>query len=483
VTFNCSNNTIETVLEHNAMSLFRCYKLTLVMLASIALTGCASYQAIETTAIDEQLNLPDSFSLTGQGTALDKGWLAFEDAQLNLLIEQALAENFSLRSSFSRVKKAQAIKKQVNSQRGINVSAALQSSIFDRRADNSNDSNSQYTGALSASYEVDLWGELEAAYDAADFDYIASQQDYRAAAISLSAEVATTWYELLAAEKSLVVYRQQLAVNESILILAQEQFINGVTTISDSTQQAAQVASSKAALANQKAIVDALRHSLNVLLGNNVNKPLATEVAQLPSLPPLPATGIPSAVLTKRPDIYSQWLEVQSTQQDVAQAIAARYPSLSIGLTTESIVTSAADLFSNWTTSLLASLVVDLWTGGKNAALVEEKRAAVEEAVNDYSQLLLEAIKETEDALSNERYIKQRLEHLRQQRELTYQALDQLKTYYINGSSTFTELLNSLTSAQSLDIDVIEVNQRLIANRISLYRTLSAGWEMPVHMN
>ena len=192
------------------------------------------------------------------------------------------------------------------------------------------------------------------------------------------------------------------------------------------------------------ATVDALKHSLNVLLGNSANQLIDTESAQIPSLPPLPVTGIPSAVLAQRPDIQSQWLEIQSTQQEVAQAIAARYPSLSIGLTTESIVTSAADLFSSWTTTLLASLAAELWTSGNNAAVVEEKRAGVEQAVSDYAQLVLEAIQETEDALSNERYVEQRLKHLQQQRALTYQALEQLKTYYINGSSTFTELLSNL---------------------------------------
>lgn len=455
--------------------------LTVTLLVSISLTGCASYQVVEMTAIDkqldEQLKLPESFSLQGQAVLQDKSWLVFQDAQLNALIEQALADNFSLRSRFARVKKARAIRTQVNSERGLKVSADLQRSYSDNNTFD-NRSN-QYAGTLSASYEVDLWGELEAAYATADFDYIASQQDYRAAAITLSAEVAITWYELLAAEKSLAVYQQQLAVNEDILILAQEQFINGVTTISDSTQQAAQVASSKAALANQQASVDALKHSLNVLLGNSAGQLIDTESAQIPSLPALPVTGIPSAVLAQRPDIQSQWLEIQSTQQEVAQAIAARYPSLSIGLTTESIVTSAANLFSSWTTTLLASLAVELWTSGNNAAVVEEKRASVEEAVSDYGQLVLEAIQETEDALSNERYVEQRLKHLQQQRALTYQALEQLKTYYINGSSTFTELLSILNTAQGLDIEVIDVNQTLIANRITLYRTLSAGWEMP----
>ena len=227
--------------------------LTVTLLVSISLTGCASYQAVEMTAIDkqldEQLKLPESFSLQGQAVIQDKSWLVFQDAQLNALIEQALADNFSLRSRFARVKKARAIRTQVNSERGLKVSADLQRSYSDNNT--SDNRSNQYAGTLSASYEVDLWGELEAAYATADFDYIASQQDYRAAAITLSAEVAITWYELLAAEKSLAVYQQQLAVNEDILILAQEQFINGVTTISDSTQQAAQVASSKAALASQ----------------------------------------------------------------------------------------------------------------------------------------------------------------------------------------------------------------------------------------
>ena len=82
--------------------------LTVTLLVSISLTGCASYQVVEMTAIDkqldEQLKLPESFSLQGQAVLQDKSWLVFQDAQLNALIEQALADNFSLRSRFARVK-------------------------------------------------------------------------------------------------------------------------------------------------------------------------------------------------------------------------------------------------------------------------------------------------------------------------------------------------------------------------------------------
>jgi NodT family efflux transporter outer membrane factor (OMF) lipoprotein len=448
----------------------RCRLSAIGILLSIGLLGCANQPSV-LTEVDEQINLPNSFSLPGQDLIQEKWWLAFHDEKLNTLIDLALTNNFDLRSSFAAVQKAQAVKKQAGGDRGLNVGADFQlRDVNDVK---------QYTGSIEASYELDLWGELRAASDSANFDFIASQQDYRTAAISLSAEVATTWYELLAAEQALAVYQQQLTVNEDILTLAQEQFVNGVSTISDSTQQAAQVASSRAGLANQQATVQVLRHSLNVLLGREVNYPIDTESAALISLPPLPITGIPSEILAQRPDIMSQWFDIKSKQAEVAEAVASRYPSLSLGLTRQGLSASASDLFTSWSTTLIASLAVDLWTSGKNTAIIEERRASVEGSVNDYGQMVLEAVKETEDALSRERYTKQRLDHLELQHELTYQALEQLKSYYINGSSSFTAVLTSLNSAQNLDINLINVRQSLIANRISLYRTLSAGWDLP----
>lgn len=441
-----------------------------LLVSSVYLSGCAHHKTTLET-VDEQFNLPDSYSFAGEDLTQNQWWLAFQDQHLNSLIEHALVDNFNLRSSFAKVKQSRALKTQANSRRGLIIGADLVAQ--------EPDDNTQYRAGLSASYEVDLWGELRAGYAEADFDYVASQQDYRAAAITLSAEVAITWYELLAAENSLAVYQQQLATNESILVLAQEQFINGLTTISDSTQQAAEVESSKAALANQQATVETLKHSLNVLLGNNAKEPITIATTGLGTLPPLPLTGIPSRILAQRPDVYSQWLEIQSTQQEVAEAIAQRYPSLSIGVDTGSIAASASDLFATWTTMLLANVAVDIWTGGNNSAVVAQRRASVEEATNDYRQLLLEAIQETEDALSNERYVAQRLHYLEQQRALTYQALEQLRTYYINGGTTFTAVLTSLNSAQNLDISVIDVKQSLIANRIALYRTLASGWDIP----
>lgn len=437
---------------------------------AFGLLGCANQPSV-LTEVDEQINLSDSFTLPGEDIVQEQWWLAFQDDKLNSLIDLSLNSNFDLRSSFAAVQKAQAVRKQAGGDRGINIGADLQlRDVNDVK---------QYTGSLEASYELDLWGELRAASKSANYDFIASQQDYRTAAISLSAEVATTWYELLAAEQALTVYQQQLSVNENILVLAQEQFINGVSTIADSTQQAAQVASSKAGLANQQATVQVLRHSLNVLLGRDVNHPIDTQNAEIKPLPPLPLTGIPSEILAQRPDIMSQWFDIKSKQAEVAEAVASRYPSLSLGLNRQGLASSAADLFSSWSTIFIANLAVDLWTSGKNTAIIEERRASVEQSVNTYGQMVLEAVQETEDALSRERYTTQRLEHLELQHQLTYQALEQLKSYYVNGSSTFTSVLTSLNSAQNLDINLINVRQSLIENRISLYRTLSAGWDLP----
>ena len=439
-------------------------------LSLFSLSACVNSHQSK-TIVDNNTLVPDQFSFTGQVPVDERWWLAFDDKALESFIAQALSQNFDLRSSFSSVMKAKAVKAQTEADQGIWVSGLL--------SGQRDDGNKQYSGSVSASYEVDLWGELSAATQSAEYTFRATEEDYRAAALSLSAEVASTWYELIAAEKNLLTRQQQLSVNQNILALTQEQFKYGMGNIADSIQQAALVESSRAAIANQRTTIDTLRHSLNVLLGRSATHPIDMASVNLPQLPALPATGIPSNVLSQRPDLRSQWLSIQSANADVAEAVAKRYPSLSLSLSTQSIANNAADLFSTWTLKLLASLAGDIWTNGANKAQVTEMRASVEIALNNYNQMVLEAIQETEDALTNEYYISQRLNYINSQRDLTYQALAQLQNSYRNGSVTFSELLNTMNSAQSLDIDVINIQQVLISNRISLYRALSTGWSAP----
>lgn len=439
-----------------------------LVVSFFSLSACVSPPQSK-TLVDDAI-LPEQFTLSGSTTAASSWWLAFSDSTLDSLIEQALLNNFDLRSSFASVQQAKAVRAQAAADQGIWISGEVNGQR--------DDGNKQYSGSLSASYEVDLWGEISAAVESADYDFRATEEDYRAAALSLSAEVASTWYELIAAEKNLSIREQQLSINQSILTLTQEQFRYGMSTIADSIQQAALVASSRAEIADQRATIDVLKHSLNVLLGRSAERDIPIENIDLPILPTLPATGIPSKVLAQRPDIRSQWMSLQAANADVAEAVANRFPTLSLALSTQSIVGHASDLFHSWTVTLLASLAGDIWTNGYNKAEVAEMKAAVEVALNDYNHMLLEAIQETEDALSNEYFITQRLEHLQTQRDLTYQALEQLQASYRSGSITFTELLTTMNSAQSLDVDVVNVQQLLIENRISLYRALSAGWSL-----
>lgn len=442
----------------------------LPLLILVTGSGCTVLQQ-EHIDTEDQLVEPEYFSQTGNAVYRSKWWITLEDEQLTHLIEQALEFNYDLRSRYFQIESARAIKAQAKSSQGPTVSIEQQAGL-------STDSDDYYT-TIGSGYELDLWGELESAYSVTDADFMASQQDYRAAAITLSSEVAITWFELVTAMKTYSVYQEQLSANEDLLALVQEQFLNGITRIADSTQQAAQVAASKAALAAQQAVIAGLKHSLNVLLGNSANEPIGTNFANIPELPPLPLTGIPSVVLAKRPDIQSQLLEIRSTQNEVSQAIASRYPSLSMGLNTESIALSASALFSNWTTNLIATLAVDIWNGGNTTAVVAEQRADARQAANDYAQLVLGAIQETEDALSNERFLTQQIAHLQSQRNLSHQALEQTRSYYINGTSDFSDLLVNLTATQGLDIAFIDAQQILLANRISLYRSLSSGWDIP----
>jgi NodT family efflux transporter outer membrane factor (OMF) lipoprotein len=437
-------------------------------IAALALAaGCASHApAARPTA-----PMPDRFSSSGAAALPDRWWLAIPDPSLHALIDAGLSGNLDLRAAWARLEQADA------QLRGTHAAArpSLDASASGRgSASGDGDATSTDLGAsfgLAASYEVDLWGRVRASQDAAVASAQATAHDVQTAAMTLSAEIASTWYELVAARAEDALLARQQTSSQATLDLVTARALAGLVASDDQTRQEQSVEALRASRALAAADIAVLEHRLAVLVGKAPSAKVAPAGDVLVALPAMVATGVPSETLQRRPDVQAAFARVQAADSSVAEAVADRYPRLQL-----SASASIDAPFTGWLTSLVAGLTAPLYDGGRKAAEVDRSKAALAEQVLGYQQVVLDAATEVEDALVREARQAENAASLDRQLALSAKTLEAAHQRYKAGVVDFLRVLEAEQTYQGLERQRLSAEATRIANRIALYRALAGEW-------
>lgn len=334
---------------------------------------------------------------------------------------------------------------------------------------------------VSAAYEIDLWGRIRSGIEAEKFRAQATYFDFQAAAMSLSAETAITWYQLVSARKQLELINRQVETNEDIVRLIRARFTGGQIRAVDILRQEQLLESTKDQRIIYETNIELLRNQLAVLLGRPPQNVMSFETDSLPDLPALPATGLPLELVRRRPDVRQAYNLVLAADRDMAQAIRNKYPRISLNLEGQMRSNNYSSLFQDWAYTLAGNIVAPLIYGGRLRAEVDRTEALKNQVLYDYGQTVLVSFREVEDALIREQKQKERIEVLEKRLELARKTSEQLRIEFLNGLSDYLDVLLQLDQQQQLQRDMIEVRQSLIELRISLYRALAGdfGYEPP----
>lgn len=420
------------------------------------------------------ISLPTQFSLTGKAKLQDKWWLAFNDTTLNQLCEQALTDNFSLRAAFNRLDQARAIAKRSGAELIPQVSGAATAT----QASESPQGDSDFILGLAASYEIDLWGRIRSALNAAKLDANAAEADVFSAAISITAELATTWYKLSEQRQQLALLDKQIAINRDNVTLVTVRFKGAQATAADVFQQQQLLES---VIGNRHTVVAniaVLENQLAVLTGKPPGAIALPKIEAFPLMPELPDTGLSLELIQRRPDIRRAYFAVQAADQRIASAIADRFPKLSLSASVEGNSPNLQSLLNNWLATVAGNLVVPIIDGRRRVAEVERTRAVSQEAMNNYATTLLNAVKEVENALIQERQQHTVVSNLEQQVALATQASNLIRLRYVNGAIDFLRVLSALLSQQALERNLLQARQELLGFRINLYRALAGNFPL-----
>jgi NodT family efflux transporter outer membrane factor (OMF) lipoprotein len=430
--------------------------------------------------------IPPAFSATGARALAVPWWRELDDPTLDALVAQGLAENLDLRTVWDRLAQAEATARREGaalvpsidataggSRTEITTSAAQASGAGGRNA---------FTLGIGASYELDLWGRVRSLHDAARLDVVATTYDIQTAAITLAAEIATTWYELVEQSLQLAILDRQIDVNDRVLELVTLRFRKGQVGAADVLRQRQLLESTRGGRPEVAARLAVLRHQLAVLIGRSpgtleLAPPLAAEQAYA-VLPPLPATGLPSTLIERRPDVRAAFFRVLAADRQVNAAVADRLPRLAISGSTSLSSQELRDLLDNWIATMSASLVAPLIDGGRRRAEVERTRAIVSERLHAYGQAILVAFREVEDALAQEEQQRRLIASLARQLEISNGVLERIRDQYIHGTIVYLDVLQALVTHQTLERERVSAERRLLELRIGLYRALAGGWTL-----
>ncbi len=436
----------------------------------VGLVGCAHRKPTR----DFPTRPPLPFSPSGESRMPDRWWTAFDDAALNRFVDQALGENFTLGVALERLRAARALTRREAS----DLFPDIDSFITTDSTLGPDPDRTRVTLGLDAAYQVDLWGQIQSRVEAERFRADATDADYHAVALSLAAEVARTWYSLIEAHLQLRLLGDQIQTNETGLKAQELRFGRGFVRSADVLRQRQLVESTREQAVVARASIEVLEHQLAVLLGELPQAARFEPGATLPGLPPLPDAGLPSELLTRRPDVRSDYLALLAADRDLASAISAQYPRISLTGSVINVAEHPETLFRDWFVLLGSQLIAPLIDGGERRAEVDRTAAATRQRFNEYEQTTLVAFQEVEDSLALERYQIQRIERLNTQLSLAQQAADQLVRQYLIGDADYLDVLSQIQVQQRLQRDTLSARLDLILIRIGLYLALAGDFEI-----
>lgn len=419
--------------------------------------------------------IPPNWSAQASAAQVEEGWLAtFRDAALSQLVYEALANNPDLLMAAARVEQA-------NAQLDI-AQAQLKPAIgLLGRAGSKpvTDLVPLLSGVmLRLSWELDLWGRLRYARNAARAARDATSADYRYAQQSLAASVARAWFVASETKLQLALAQDMTDSAGRLVTLSEQRERVGAGTGSDvlvarSNRATYEDAQQQLELAHRQAL-----RALELLLGRYPGATLAASDALTAFPAPVPV-GIPADVLNRRPDMVAAERRVAAAFDKVGEAKAAMLPTLSLSAGYGRISNEAVELredLEQTTTSVSATAIAPLYTGGALTGQVQLRTAEQKEAVADYARRALLALNEVEDALNAERILAERERILGEAAEASRRATVLEETSYRIGKSDLRAVSQRQLATWASEIALLSVRRERLSRRVDLHLALGGSF-------
>ncbi|MGM9491936.1 efflux transporter outer membrane subunit [Ideonella sp. YS5] len=463
----------------------------LPLVAALILAGCATApgepsHAMPSTpsAFKEQQLAPADGRWTvappAEGEARGTWWKSFGDPVLDDLVARAERDSTSLQLAAARLAQARSLVRSADADRWPQLGAAAQvTRQGGAMAQAAGTAGTVGTVSATLSYEVDLFGRIAKASDAARLDAAASEALLQSTRLLVQSQVAQSYFALRALDAERRLVRQTVAAYEETEHLVDRRYRAGDIAELDLARVRSEVAATRSqalALDRQRAT---LEHALAVLVGEVASGFSLAEAPQWDgTLPTIPA-GVPAAVLARRPDVSAAQRSLLAAQARLGIAQTAWFPDLALTANGGYASPDLGDLFK-WSTrawGVGALLSLPIFDGGRRDAAVAGAAAQLDEAAAGYREQVLVAFRDVEDELASLRLLNDQADAVGQAVTSASRATALSDSRYRNGLVSQLELLDAQRSELANRRQALQVRAARFQATVGLVRALGGGWQ------
>jgi len=459
--------------------------------AAAAMQGCTVGQEYQQPKWD----VPEQWSQDSAGVVavqtdpnLAEWWTIFGDAQLNELIQQALAENRSIQAAVYRLQASRAMWDYAAGQYSPTVDATGAYSRVKVGKDGTMlshdpiDPINLHSAGFDFQWEIDLFGRIKRSVESAKASYQASVEDYRDVMVTLLAEVCRNYIELRTIQARIVYVTENITIQQRTLELTQSRFQYELAPELDVRQAESNLASTRSELHVLKIAEAAAIHRLGVLLGRmptSLKDRLGT-FSGMPTICRQAVIGVPADVLRNRPDIRRAERQLAAQTARIGVATADLYPSLQLVGTFEiqSRQLSGLGNIHNQAYSVGPGLRWNLFDGNRIRNVIKMEEAAAKELLANWENAVLLAAEDVENALVSYYQQQQRQALLAESVQASVRSVELVEKLYQTG---LTDFQNVLVTQRSLFVqqDQLAASQgEVLQALVRLYKGFGGGWQI-----
>lgn len=457
-----------------------------VSLPMLALLGACSSQSPTPPA--SGITPPAAWQMptaAAQDVSFERWWQSFGSPQLSRLVDQARHDSHDLKAAIARVHQAREDLRIAGA--GLwpsvdgSVDAYRQRLLRGQGYSEQDTSNSERTyhyfnTALTVSYETDFWGGKAAARNSARFAFEASQYDRDALELSLLGSVADSYLQAIAAREQARIAGLNLANAEQVLAVARTRFQAGSATALELAQQQRVVASQQRQLPLYRQQANEALVTLATLIGQPVQA-LHLEEQPFDHLSgPSIATGVPSQLLSRRPDIASAEARLAAAQADIQVARAALFPQLNLTASLATGDSQAASLLRNPVLNLSAGLTAPIFNHGRLQAERDKAVARQQELLETYRGVIVTSFGEVEKALNSIDGLDRQAAWQRDELEQAQRAFDLAENRYRAGAEDLLSVLEAQRTLFDAQNQRVQLRRDRLQASVALYKALGGGW-------
>jgi len=453
-----------------------CNKYIIALIFALIFTSCKIGQKYQTP----QMDMPASFDAPGfeAGSVADIGWSKlYTDTVLQGLISKALEHNKDVLVATARIKEMIANKRIsfANFFPEVGIEAAGQREYLNYGGDNKS-FDPEVRGILTFGWELDIWGKLRWANDAAIAEYMQTVESQRALRLTLVAQVAQNYFELKALDRELEIVKETLVARREGVRFAKLRYEGGLTSEMPYRQSLVELARTETLIPGLENEIKLKENDLSILTGEfpGFVERSHTDIGNK-EIPRISLVDVPSFLLQRRPDVRIAEQKLIEAHAKIGVAYTSMFPSIRLTGRLGAENSELENFLKSPTWFISGLLTGPIFNMGKNKAAHEAAKAVYEQEVYEYEKTVMDVFREVNNAINTHQKVKE----VRESRETLYYSVESYlklaRLQYINGITTYLDVLDA--QRQMLDAE-IALNSAILdelVSVVSLYKALGGG--------